>query len=134
MWRRLFVVIIRLASECGAAAEYNVDTFRPLRDIDPQRRRQRTMESNSNPDITLQAFEAQIVPPRRDLAGVVEERHIHGHPVRDPAEFPRHQQAVTIAKPPAWIPAQRTAASERGQQEVWDRVVVIQRRLHEAMQ
>src|SRR4029079_311596 len=86
------------------AREDEVDAFGAARDLNTQRRERRAMEANTDAPVVRQAFEAQVVEAWCDLAGVVEDRHVHPEAIRDPPELALRQQRMAIAEPPAPIP------------------------------
>ena len=114
-------------------AKTSVQPFAPLRQLDPQRRRERAVEADADAEVVLQAVEARdALRSRRDLAGVVEQRHVEPSRFGIQRHSPDISMAVAIAEAPAAVAAQRAAAAERRQQEVRHAVVVVERRLQQA--
>src|SRR4029077_17490223 len=87
------------------------EAFVALRQLDPQRRRQRAVEAEAEPEVALHAMQIQIASRGRDLADVVEERHLE-EPVGVRAPLALQEQAVQVAEAPARIRAQIGAAAE----------------------
>src|SRR4029453_5078392 len=88
------------------------------------------METRPDSDVALETVEVEVASTGCDLAGVGEQRHVEAQTVRDPAPLERFKHAMAIAEAPARISAQRTAAAERGQQEIRHYIVVVQGGLH----
>src|SRR4029450_11674782 len=65
--------------------------------FDPQRRCERTMEARPEAVIVLQSIEVEIRGAGRDLAGIVEERHVQVAVDHDPP-LGGGQTAVSVAE------------------------------------
>src|SRR5213079_1775982 len=72
------------------------ESFVAFRQLDAQRRRNRPVEAEAEPEVGLHAVEIQIAAARGHFAGVVEEGHFE-EAVHRGAPLPLQQQAVEIA-------------------------------------
>src|SRR3954468_7093448 len=104
------------SSENGGGGKDNVETFAAAREVEAQRRRERTVEADPDPVIVLEIVEVQVAGARGDLAGVVEHRGVDVAIDHD-APLGLQLEAVAIAEAPARIRAQRRAATDRRQHE-----------------
>ena len=106
--------------KAALAGEHELHALAALRQLDPQRRRERAVEAHADADSrSAMPFELELVAARRDLAGVVEEA-----PCRAPRRLGIQRHSPDISR--LWrsrkrqlrVAAQRAAAAERRQQEV----------------
>ena len=107
--------------------------FRSLRQLDAQWRGERAVETNADPDVALQAFEAEVIPAGRDFAGVVEEHHVDARRLGIQRNSPDISRLWRSRNRQLDSP-QRAAAAERRQQEIRHLVAVVERRLHQPVQ
>src|SRR5688572_7240284 len=90
------------------------------------------MKAGANAHVTFQPFEVKVPTPVGGLACVIEQGHVQTKWVRYPAKLGAQQKAVETAESVVVKGAQRLAASQGRQQEIWDQIVFIQGGLHAA--